>query len=131
MDGDLALLQALQQITREDYALSLLVSKSCLDQMYGTRLHCLSNLTAKASCRTFGPPLRHKLTVEPCGAGSLDLLRQIHIGSHRQGDTRPASAIFKMAQLDDSAAGRVAGCVNVRKNHMMGAPVDAIDDGIG
>ena len=129
--GDFALLQALQQIAREDYALSLTLGKSCLDQMFGTRLQRLSNLRPKADACAFRCLLGYKLTVEPCGAGCRNLLCKIHIGSHRQGDTRPASAIFKMAQLDDRSAGRVTCRFDARKYYIMGTSIDAVDDGIG
>ncbi|KTE24087.1 hypothetical protein ATE69_13615 [Sphingopyxis sp. H071] len=83
MGGDLALLQALQQIAHKDYALPLTAGKSGFDQMSGTCLHCLGDLGPKADTSAFQCLLRYKLTVEPCGAGCPNLLRQIHIGSHR------------------------------------------------
>lgn len=128
--GDLALLQAFQQITDENYALSLSAGKSDLDQMSGTCLHRLSNLRTKADAYAFRCLLRYKLTVEPCGARCPDLLCQIHIGSHRKGDARTAPAICKLAQLDDSTAGRVTCRFDARKYHMMGAPIHAVQYGI-
>ena len=61
----------------------------------------------------------------------MDLSRQIEVRSHGERHPLPALAVLEAAQLDDRTGLAIAGCLDVGKLDMVGAPVCAVDHGIG
>ena len=120
-----------QQVAGEDDALPLMAGEVLADQVFGTRVHGLLNLEAKAA-RTERPGLpREQLTVEPGGAGRFHLRGERQVGPNRNCGAVPAPRVLESPQLDDRARRAVAGGIQVRQADVVGPSIRAVDDRVG
>ena len=105
-------------------------SQILFDEMIDPTIHCLADLGAEAAAaeRRF---LGKKLAVEPGRARRRDLRldREVRSGGERQ--ALAAGGVVVGSRLDDGPRLGVARHLQVGEDEMVGAPVDAVDDGVG
>src|SRR5579885_3215131 len=127
----LAAPQRLDQVTAEADAAALTLGEPLADEMLGAALERVANLGAETAAAERDRLARDGLAVEPGGAVRRDLLLERKVRPDGERDTPPALRIVEPAQLDDRARGGVCGGVEIGEPDVMGAAIDAVDDGVG
>src|SRR5258708_468494 len=97
--------------------------------MFNATIHRLPNLRAKsisAQCGFFCK----KLAIDPGRTWCCDLRLDRQIGSRRERGASAPLAVLVGAHLDHRTRFGVSGHLNVGKNEMVRASIDAFDDGI-
>ena len=72
-----------------------------------------------------------RLTVQPRGATGSDLLFKRQVRAHRDCHAPSTLCVIELAQFDDRASRSIARGVQIRQANVMGAPIDAVNDGVG
>lgn len=99
--------------------------------MFGAPVEGVANLGAEAGLGQGGRFARDCLTVEPGRTRCRDLLIHAKIGAHRECGPALTARIIEFAQLDNRSRCAVASRLQIGKLDVMGASVDAVDNGIG
>src|SRR5579885_3117865 len=127
---ELATPQRLDQVAAEADPAALPLGQPLADEMLGAAVKRVANLGAETAAER-DRLARDGLAVEPGGAVRRDLLLERKVRPDGERDTPPALGVVELAQLDDRARGGVSGGVEIGEPDVMGAAIDAVDNGVG
>jgi hypothetical protein len=111
---------------QEDDAARLRLGEALLDGLPGPPLHRLAHLGAEACLAEHHWVARHRLPIEPRRTLGRHLVLDCEIGTHSERHAPPPLRVVELAQLDDRSRRAIASGVEIGKQDVMGAPVDAV-----
>ena len=129
---ELAPTQPLDQVGREPDAIAVPPRQALRGEMVDAALDGGRHHKAEPSLGERRRRARRQLAVQPGRARCAHLGLQLQVGAHRDHQDRATTVLrFGPARLDDGADTAVAGRLQARQPHVVGATVDAVDDHVG
>ncbi|CDX39672.1 conserved hypothetical protein [Mesorhizobium plurifarium] len=127
----LATAQRIEQVAGELDAIALPLCEPLIDKISGAAIQGMADVGAEARFGKFRGRAGDGLAIKPGRTRRRDLLIDSEIGANRERNATSATRIVEFAQLDNRSDRAVGGCIKAGEPDVVGAPIHAIDNGIG